>query len=581
MAKTTKDYDYIAKKISSLRGNYPFLRAHEDAYAFSALCIKAHFYRNPAFQLDDSELEEMIVDGSYDGGVDILLSDPSSENSDVVIGQSKFYKSIKYDDVFNALVKMSTFYKDMTSGHFENVSERTRERFLTLDADTGSDSRVIFVFFTSAPKNKISVQALESKFMELFDNASKVDLYVLFASDITADIREAESRRPTIESGELLIDQEGNILSYGGEAAIVNVSAMSIKRLYGMHGNNLLARNLRYHIAASKSGTVINVDKAIDETINTFPYLFWMRNNGITIICDSFSVDGKRVSLTNFSVINGGQTIYVMNKNKNLSDDNDFWLPCKIIRAQGNGDDEKNSYILEIAKAVNSQKPIRPADLKANSPEQIRFVQAMRDVGIFYQTKRGEVVPKDYKQAYKNTDLTEVGKLCLCAVFQMPGTARSKRPVIYEPDYYDVIFCGDQAHTAQIARICHELLYIDYYFHQTFIKNYEAQNASSPMARDTIKFARYSRTLCIAFVAFASRYMQGNITEETVSCMKNATTSSPAFDNFRGLVENVDGVKYILPERLSSQEERDKMLDELFTTIISFGCTMFNYGKEQ
>ena len=63
--------------------------------------------------------------------------------------------------------------------------------------------------------------------------------------------------------------------------------------------------------------------------------------------------------------------------------------------------------------------------------------------------------------------------------------------------------------------------------------------------------------------------------------MKNATTSSPAFDNFRGLVENVDGVKYILPERLSSQEERDKMLDELFTTIISFGCTMFNYGKEQ
>ena len=360
MAKPTKDYDYIAKKISSLRKNYPFLRVHEDAYAFSALCIKAHFYRNPAFQLDDNELEEMIVDGSYDGGVDILLSDPSSENSDIVIGQSKFYKSIKYEDVFNALVKMSAFYKDMKSGHFGNISDRTRERFLTLDADTGSDSRVIFVFFTSAPKNKISVQALESKFMDLFANASNVDLYVLFASDITADIREAESRRPTIESGELLIDQEGNILSYGGEAAIVNVSAMSIKRLYGMHGNNLLARNLRYHIAASKSGTVsINVDKAIDATINTSPHLFWMRNNGITIICDSFSVDGKKVSLTNFSVINGGQTIYVMDKNKNLSDDNDFWLPCKVIRAQGDGDDEKNSYILEIAKAVNSQKPIR------------------------------------------------------------------------------------------------------------------------------------------------------------------------------------------------------------------------------
>ena len=203
----------------------------------------------------------------------------------------------------------------------------------------------------------------------------------------------------------------------------------------------------------------------------------------------------------------------------------------------------------------------------------------MRDVGIFYQTKRGEILPKDYKAAYKHTELGEVGKLCLCAVFQMPGTARNKRPVIYESDYYDVIFCGDQAHTAQIARICSELLYIDYYFHQTFIKNYEAKNSSSPMARDMINFARYSRTLCVAFVAFASRYVQGNITEETVSYMKRAATSSPAFDILRGLVKNMDGVKYILPERLSSQDKRDKMLDELFTTIISFGCTVFNIEK--
>lgn len=122
------------------------MKDRSDAYVFSALCVKARFYKNPALPLDDSELEEMIVDGSYDGGVDILLSDPSSESGDIVIGQSKFYKSIKHDDVFNALVKMSAFYKDMTSGNFGNVSSRTRERFLTLEAEAGSDARVIFVF---------------------------------------------------------------------------------------------------------------------------------------------------------------------------------------------------------------------------------------------------------------------------------------------------------------------------------------------------------------------------------------------------------------------------------------------------
>lgn len=579
MAKTTKDYENIVSKISSLRGSYPFLKRHTDAYAFSALCIRAHFYRNPALQLDDDELEEMIVDGSYDGGADILMSDPSSETCDIVIGQSKFYKSIKHDEVFNALVKMAAFYKDMTAGHFENVNERVQKRFLELNAEVGDESRIIFVFFTSATKNKTSVQAIESKFMELFSDTSKIELHVLFASDIVAEIREAESRRPTIESGEILIDQEGNILRYGEEAVIVNVSAMSVKKLYAMHGNTLLARNLRYHIAASKSGTVVNVDKAIDSTINTAPSHFWMRNNGITIICDSFRIDGRKISLANFSVINGGQTIYVMYKSKKLNDDNDFWLQCKIIRAQGACDEEKYSYILEIAKAVNSQKPIRPADLKANSPEQVRFVQAMRDEGVFYQTKRGETAPKEYKPTYKNTNLAEAGKLCLCAVFQMPGTGRNRHSAIYDEEYYDVIFRGDQMHTARIVRICRDALYIDYHFHQIFIKKYESVNASSSMGKEMIKFARYARTLCIAFVAFASRYMQGNITEETVSCMKSTVTSSPSAERLRILAGNIDGVKCILPDSIS-QDKRDEILDELFTVIISSGYTLYNFERD-
>ncbi len=559
-----------------MRGNYPSLKGRSDAYVFSALCIKAHFYRNPAFLLYDEDIEEMIVDGAYDGGADFLLADPASQNGDIVIGQSKFYKSIKHDEVFNALVKMSAFYKDMADGHFENVNEHTQKRFLTLSAEAGSESRIIFFFCTSAPKNKISVQALESKFMALFGESSNIDLHILFASDIAAETREAESRRPTVESGEIIIDREGNILTYGNDAAIVNVSAMSAKKLYAMHGNNLLAKNLRYHITSSKSGTIGNVDKEIDATINEAPALFWMKNNGITIICDSFRAEGNRIILFNFSVINGGQTLYVMRRNKKLCEDYDFWLPCKIICVHGETEDEKNARILEIAKAVNSQKPIKPADLKANSPEQLRFVQAMRDEGIFYQTKRGEEPPKEYKLPYKNTDLAETGKLCLCAVFQMPGTGRSKPSTMYDQNYYDVIFGGDQSQT---ARICRELLYIYYYFQKTFIEEYDSKNSASPMAKDTITFARNSRTVCVAFVAFASRYVQENITEETVLCMKSAITSSSASERLRGLVSKLDGVKYILPKSISSQREYNRVLDELFTVIITFGYTVYDFEK--
>lgn len=49
---------------------------------------------------------------------------------------------------------MSAFYNDMADGHFENVNERTQKRFLTLSAEAGSESRIIFLFCTSAPKKQ-------------------------------------------------------------------------------------------------------------------------------------------------------------------------------------------------------------------------------------------------------------------------------------------------------------------------------------------------------------------------------------------------------------------------------------------
>lgn len=569
MAKTTKDYEYICDKINSMQRNYPSQKGRSDAYIFSALCVKAHFYRNPAFLLNDDDIEEMIVDGAYDGGADFLLAEPSSESGDIVIGQSKFYKNIKYDDIFNALVKMYVFYKDMADGHFEKVNERTQKRFLSLSAETGSGARIIFLFCTSAPKNKVSVHALESKFMQLYGDSPNIDLHILFASDIVAEIRESESRRPTVESGEIIIDREGNILTYGDDAAIVNVSAMSLKRLYGMHGTNLLARNLRYHI---KSGR--EIDRAIDETINTSPASFWLKNNGITIICDSFSADGKEIKLTNFSIINGGQTVYIIHRNKRLIECNDFYLPCKIIQAQDSGEDEKNLYSLEIAKAANSQKPIRDIDLKANAPEQVRFARAMREAGIFYQTKRGEDIPKAYKPNYLNTDLAEVGKLCLCAVFQIPGISRSKPSSLYKLKYYDIIFRRDPE---KIARICRELLYIDDFFRSTFIKEYDRNNkGEGKKAEDKISFAHNARTACIAFVAFASRYIDGNLTDRDVDSMTYAKSDTDIYDIFREL----DGFDFILPQQLFAQKDKyDDVLRKLFNLIISSGITAYTFAK--
>ena len=111
MPTSHSSYEFISQKIRSIKNIYPTLRNKTDEYVFSALCIKSNLYKNPALVLNESDFEEFIVDGQYDGGVDILLNDPNSENSDLIIGQSKFYQNITFDDAQNAVLKMALFYK--------------------------------------------------------------------------------------------------------------------------------------------------------------------------------------------------------------------------------------------------------------------------------------------------------------------------------------------------------------------------------------------------------------------------------------------------------------------------------------
>lgn len=569
MLEKSENYNYIKEKIHAIKEEFPCLKNRTDEFAFSALAVKAFYYKNPALNLNDNDVNEIIVDGQYDGGVDFLLSDPNSETSDLVIGQSKFYTDIKIDDVINAVNKMFSFYKDMKEGHYETVNEKVQSKFMTLNAEVGEESKIHFIFVTSANQNGIRKDRITKKIKDYFPDDTNMEIIVYFADDLIESIKELESRRPTVESGKIAIDKSDNYLSYGEdeEAVIVNVSAYSLKQLYAQHNTNILARNLRYHVPGR------TIDKGITETIDKNPEDFWYKNNGITIICDDFNVDGKEVKLRNFSIVNGGQTTYMIHKNKNVSEYDDFYLPCKIIKTVGENEDEKIKFSLEIAKATNSQKAIKAIDLKANAPEQVSFSRVMREVGIFYQTKRGENVPNDFKLPYLNTDLAEVGKLCLSAIFQMPGTSRNKPSTLYTSPYYENIF---ESHQKQIANIVKELLYIDNYWKKDFKKKYELEVADNPNYSELIAFANNSRTICIAFAMFAGRYYSKNFTANEIGTIFKGNQKESNKKEFINVCENLGDMNFVLPNNLFEDKPKyEQLLHDLFVLIINYGFSTF------
>lgn len=572
MEKTNK-YQTISRKIKLLKESFPCIRNLSDEQAFTVLCVKANYYKNPSLSFTENEISELLVDSVKDGGVDALFSDPNSETNNLIICQSKYYENITFDVVRDAVSKMILFYKGMDRGEYELVNEKVQRRFLTLNAEIGEESKVCFVFYTSAEKNRIR----EDRICKLLDeyglNTVNFEIQLFFCDDILDEIKESESRRPSVESGKIEIDRINNVLQYNEDAIVVNASAFSIKELYAMHSTNLLSRNLRYFIKKR------DIDSSINETISNSPETFWFKNNGITIVCDDFYIDGKQLKLKNFSIVNGGQTTTLLYKSREINRNRDFFLPCKVIRTIGETEDEKNLFSLEIAKATNSQKAIKQIDLKSNAPEQIRFGNEMRNIGVFYQTKRGETIPKDYKIEYKNTDLVEVGKLCLAGVFQLPGASRSKPSSLYLEKYYNPTFNGNQA---QICSIVKELLYIDYYFKKTFIAKFDKAKEFSPNASEIIPFAHNARTICIAFVALASRYYYKNINAADLKIIFDHVNKDKAYDDYYyDIFKEIENISFLIPKKVFEDKDLyDRILYKLFEVIISSGRRYYSIKKE-
>ena len=206
------EYEFIETKIKALKTSSVFLRNKSNDFVFSALCVKTLFFKNPSLKLNDNDFDEMIVDGPCDGGVDILLTDPSSEESDIILGQSKYYAdSIKEQDIVDALTKMWLFYKDMCIGHYEQVNETVQRRFLFLRSEASEDANVHFVFFTCSPKNRISIDRIKRKFSNVVgEEYSNYIIDIYFGADIITNIKDAESRQPclSIMTRFLLMNQE-------------------------------------------------------------------------------------------------------------------------------------------------------------------------------------------------------------------------------------------------------------------------------------------------------------------------------------------------------------------------------------
>ena len=295
-----EDQNYIKERIAALKSEIPAYRQLQDYHVFTLMCLKYFFFSDGAAFDPDSALE-FLTDGANDGGIDAVFNDPNSEGNDMVIVQSKYYEStpLTGQDVAGELYKITQTIKSIDNFKVANLNENVLSAYRNAKSQMEDSGEIRIVFFTSySPKNKRERTKIEKCNTELFQAYA---FEMNFGTDIEMQIETVDNGKLCVDYDKLELDRKDNYLSYE-DSVIVNISAQSFQSLQNRRRNGLLVMNLRYYVRQK------TIDDGIQRTIAREPENFWYKNNGIIIVCEDYTIDGKILKLYNFSIVNGGQT---------------------------------------------------------------------------------------------------------------------------------------------------------------------------------------------------------------------------------------------------------------------------------
>jgi hypothetical protein len=340
------------------------------------------------YRLDGVSADDAICDAPNDKGIDAIYVD--NNNEEIHFLQCKIRQN---DNGTIGDVNLKTFVASV--GQFDSAEKI--DAILNGDADQGLKNllhRLEVKDLIGKGYRPVGVYATN----ESGDDASAA--YVAMQPGLRVYDRNAiaanfiDSEQSVGVEGEFKFDLsyvEPLVMTAGADAngAVVFVfpaRALELVALGGIADTSLFTKNVRYDLGNTPVNKSIkgSVENKLDH--KNFP-LF---HNGVIILCDGAERNGDFLTIKNYSVVNGAQSITTFfNSKSKLSDD--LRVLVRIISLQ---DDALARKITEFS---NNQNAIKPRDLRSNHALMTRLQTEMQNESseFFFQIKRGEECPAD------------------------------------------------------------------------------------------------------------------------------------------------------------------------------------------
>jgi hypothetical protein len=397
--------------------------------AFTILSLKT------LFKLTDEEVEESITDGPMDGELDAVYI------SDRTINLLTF----KYTDRFDLSQKnypeteLDQFILTVDSIISGNLDEKTInnaiwDKYQEIRELSKTGKIEFKVFVVSNKLHPVDHAKLKLK--------NSVEKYRIVDDPIYIDQEDfvsiiLENKTERVDGGIRFIDKQhfeksdGNIRTIIGSVAgtdLINLIKIDDEKV----NENVFNENIRVYKPKHR------VNKAIVESAKSDSnFEFFYLNNGVTILCQNLdyapNTRSPLVELTNFQVINGGQTshsLFEVFKSKPEKIDS-IEVLVRICEVKS-----ENPLSDKISETSNNQIPVGNRDLHSNDIIQRKLEEDFKTLGYFYERKPNQYMDEDKKRVLNNEVL---GQLFMAYHLDMPSEAKNSKTKVFS-ELYDQIF---------------------------------------------------------------------------------------------------------------------------------------------
>ncbi len=373
------------------------------------------------YSLSDNDLNEGIIDGGDDGGIDAIYLFINGQLCTEEFLEEENIKNFKTNNTKLSLYILQAKNSDSFKETVMKFILSTMKDFLDLSYEMSSQ----------VYKNELieKRELFKKIFLELAPYHPLVEINISYSSkgfldDVNEKIHNTMSQIKTdiMNTG---IPQSANVNLYGAAGlielnrilpqyklplkfqSIMNLKdsyilLVKIKDYYDFLINNknnnkirdyLFEANIRDH-----QGNVA-VNKEIKDTLESSQELdinFWWLNNGITVLASDATIAAGTINLDQIQIVNGLQTSYSIFESyqKMTAENKEKELLVRVILTS-----EDNFKADRIIKATNSQTPLPPYSLRATEQIHRDIEDYLKSKNLYYDRRKNY-----YKNIGKNAE---------------------------------------------------------------------------------------------------------------------------------------------------------------------------------